>query len=357
MSKIAFQGPLKDRIASFLTLNRIMCQVGLRQCVGQKMAPDWDVLTETGIRFIRHQFTHAMTHKDINAGRTRFNSLLPKTPDVYDVSTQLSEDKTACWFTPKNGTSEAVVLYCHGGGYTFRGPVTYRFAEMLAHHLRARIYMPLYRLTPEHPHPAQAEDALAAWDALVAQYAPHQIAVIGDSAGGHMALILLQNLKARGQTQPALCVGLSPWVDIGARGASMTLNDPTDLVQGWMALQFGRWLAPDQHCNGAGLSPIHQDFSGLAPLYLQAGGREVLRDMIVDFATVQNEKGASIQLDLWDDMPHNFQAYDSTKSSSSQALERLAKTFHSFVGAQAAFAPHLDGVTQRAQLNANRSHR
>lgn len=324
MSSIAFQGATKHRIASFITLNRIMAYVAARHCIGIKMAKDWDILTEVGIRFVRHQFTHAMTCADINEGRARFNSLLLKTPDIYPVMMQDTEDKTAKWFIPDNCNTDAVVLYCHGGGYTFRGPLTYRFAQMLAHHTRARVYMPMYRLTPEHAHPAQAEDAMAAWRALSLHTEPNQIVVIGDSAGGHMALMLLQTLKQLGLDQPALCIGLSPWVDVGQRGDSMTTNNPTDLVQGWMAVTFGQWLDKEGMFTREDLSPIDHDFSGVAPIYLQAGGREMFRDMIVEFAETQLAKGASVQLDVWDDMPHNFQAYDSTKTSSAQALARIA---------------------------------
>jgi acetyl esterase/lipase len=332
MSSIEFQGPIRDRIASFLKLNRIMLYVTAQHTVGRKMAPDWDVLTEVGIRFIREQFTYAMTCRDIDDGWSRFNSLLTKTADVYDVTIREAADPAALWFIPDNCDTDAVVLYCHGGGYTFRGPVTYRFAEMLAHHTRARVYMPLYRMTPEHPHPAQAEDAVAAWRDLTRHTPADQIVIIGDSAGGHMALMLLQSLKRLGLEQPALCIGLSPWVDVGERGASMTANNPTDLVQGWMALQFGEWLDPDQRFGRQALSPIDQDFSGLVPIYMQVGGREMFRDMIFEFAEVQTAKGASIQLDAWDDMPHNFLAYDSTKASSQQALDRITKAFRGAVG-------------------------
>ena len=145
-----------------------------------------------------------------------------------------------------------------------------------------------------------------------------------------MALSLLQTLKAEGLPQPALCIGLCPWTDIGARGDSMRDNDAYDLVQGWMALRFGEWLDPDGRFGREALSPISHNYAGLAPLYLQSGGREVLRDMIGDFADVQKANDADVMLDLWEDMPHDFQAYDSLKSSSRAALTRirLAITSH-----------------------------
>lgn len=283
------------------------------------MAPDWDWLTETGIRFWRHQFTRAMAQRDMAQGRAILDSLLTTTDDVYAVTTQRSEG--GIWVTPDHIETDRVLLYLHGGGYTFGGPVNERFAEMFAHHTGARLYMPRYRLTPEHPHPAQAEDALAAWHHLRATHAAAQIVPIGDSAGGHMALTLLQSLRAISAPQPALCIALCPWTDIGARGASLRENDRYDLVQGWMALQFGTWL--DNGAGRAALSPILANYAGCAPIYLQAGGREVLRDMIVDFADVQAQNGADLMLDIWDDMPHNFQAYDSDKASASAALARI----------------------------------
>jgi acetyl esterase/lipase len=308
------------------------------------MAKDWDANMETGIRFVRHQFTKAMRHSDIKMGRKLFDSVQLQTDDTYAVSTSNAQVGNGLWYDPKRRDSDTVLLYFHGGGYTFHGGVSGRFAQILAHHTAARLFAPDYRLTPEHPYPAQAEDAMAAWDYLSAQVPAEKIVVIGDSAGGHMAQMLLQALKAQGKPQPALCIGLCPWTDIGDRGASLRNNDPTDLVQGWMALQFGHWLDPDQAYGREVLSPISYDYSGLAPMYLQAGGREVLRDMIIDFALEQKEKGAEVMLDLWPDMPHDFQAYDSMTASSQAALVRIRQAIDSRLS-EGAHLRGLQGVT------------
>lgn len=347
MGKIRFSGPPRYRLNSFLALNGIAIATFARHMMGRALNPAWSAEIEIGIRFWRHQFTKALSHPDISEGRKIFDSLQTETNDTYAVTTQACAAPRGHWHQPARPSGDAAVLYFHGGGYAFHGAISTRFAKMLAHHSNLRLFAPDYRLTPEHPHPAQAEDALAAWSYVSAQIPPRRIIVIGDSAGGHMALTLLQSLKTHGLPQPALCIGLCPWTDIGARGDSLHANDPYDLVQGWMALRFGEWLDPDGRFGRQALSPISHDFSGLAPIYLQMGGREILRDMIQEFTTEQIHNGADILLDHWPDMPHDFQVYDSLTVASRSALARIRAAIRAHLDSDNPFLPET-GIT-RAQ--------
>ena len=107
------------------------------------------------------------------------------------------------------GPGEHRVLYLHGGGYQVGSARAYR--GLLAHLSRATgapVHAPDYRLAPEHPYPAGAEDAHAAFRAL--RNAGHQaqrIAVVGDSAGGGLVMALLLRLRAAGEELPG-SVGL-----------------------------------------------------------------------------------------------------------------------------------------------------
>ena len=110
-----------------------------------------------------------------------------------------------------------------------------------------------------------------------------------------------------------------------------------------MALRFGEWLDPKGAFGREALSPINQDYAGLAPLYLQAGGREVLHDMIAEFAAIQTSNGADVTLDVWQDMPHVFQAYDSWTRSSREAIARICRVIE---GAISRHSPDDDDPTQ-----------
>src|SRR5207248_9273439 len=87
---------------------------------------------------------------------------------------------------------KTAVLYLHGGGYAVGSPATHRsLAAHLASALGAPVYVPDYRLAPEHPYPAALDDAEAAYlDLLSTGLAPERLAVAGDSAGGGLSLAL-----------------------------------------------------------------------------------------------------------------------------------------------------------------------
>lgn len=344
MPRIKFEGPLAFRISSFLALNKIALSTYTRRALRRRMEPTWDANLEIGVRFWRRQFSLALTAKDIETGRKILDCLQTETPDIYAVDCHDESNPAGTWYVPHCRASKATILYLHGGGYTFHGAMSRRFAAMLAHHIAAPVFSPDYRLTPEHPYPAQMEDAMTAWSFVKRKEPPDRIVVIGDSAGGHLMLSLLLSLKDAGQPQPALSIGLCPWTDIGDRGASLHDNDKYDLVQGWMALRFSEWLDPNGHYGRSALSPISYNFKGLAPLYLQAGGREILCDMIRDFAKKQAHDGATVLLDVWPSMPHDFQLLDSTQRPATEALARICSAVHRVVDRNAKF--QADAMTE-----------
>lgn len=338
MARIKMAGPLGLRISSALALNSIAISTYLRHLFGTKLDPDWDADMEIGVLFWRRQFTKALTCGDATKGRRILDSVQTETSDEYDVDVRISRDPAGRWYLPRQRKTEATVLYFHGGGYAFYGAMSFRFGEMLAHHIGAPVFAVDYRLTPEHSYPAQSDDALAAWGHLTETVSPRDIVFVGDSAGAHMALMLLQELKAMKRLQPAGAIALSPWTDIGDSGPHLHANDQTDLVQGWMAVRFGEWLNPGDKYKRAALSPIAHDYSDCAPLYLQAGGLEIFHQTAIEFAEVQSGKGASLMLDVWPKMPHDFQLYDSTQTASTEALQRISQVVRYFMGETECFS-------------------
>lgn len=327
MSRTILQGRLSHRLRSLYTSARVATQVGLRHLLGRRTLPAWPLLFEYGTLFWRAQFNHALRlQPDMPACRAYFDSLYAVFEDYADVTVRPSaaDEPRGHWYLPRTLHSDVTVLHFHGGGYAFHAAVSQHFARMLAHYLGAPVFAPDYRLTPEHAHPAQLEDGLAAYRFLLARgSAPRRIVLCGDSAGGHLALMTLAQLAGADLPQPLLTIGISPWTDIGRRGASQFGNDTYDMVQGYMTLLFADWLKGGQALDDAALSPMGQDYRGCSPIYLQAGGREILVDMIRDFARHAGTWDVAVRLDVWPDMNHEFHSYGQHLPSSHDALLRL----------------------------------
>src|SRR5262249_50867155 len=96
------------------------------------------------------------------------------------------------WVSPRSGGEPRLVLHFPGGGFTMGSSRAIRdLLARLALASNARVLSVDYRLAPEHPFPAGLDDVRAVWRAALEEFAPKQIVVTGDSAGGNLALGLM----------------------------------------------------------------------------------------------------------------------------------------------------------------------
>lgn len=175
-----------------------------------------------------------------------------------------------------------VILYLHGGGYVCGKTKTYfNFCGRLAKALDAEVWLPDYRLAPEHPFPAAIEDATASYELLLAKgWRPEQIIIAGDSAGGGLTLGTLLALRDAGRPMPRCAVVLSPFSDVRSTNPSITTNDETDWMLGKAMMEMGRGVyarTPHDALNPYA-SPALGDYTGLPPLFITVCEEECLRD-------------------------------------------------------------------------------
>lgn len=206
---------------------------------------------------------------------------------------------------PEDGPEHPRLLYLHGGGFVGCSPLTHRTITGAFARAGFRVFVPEYRLAPEHPFPAAIEDVVAAWTALSAEGAA---VVAGDSAGGNLALVLIAEAHRLGLRQPAAAALFSPVCDFLARGASHRDNVRSDAM--FRPELFAR-LAP-AYLDGADpadpcVSPIEADFTGFPPLLLHAAEREMLRDDSVALAERARAAGVRVDLKIWPVVAHTWQ--------------------------------------------------
>jgi acetyl esterase/lipase len=218
------------------------------------------------------------------------------------------------------------ILFLHGGAYIAGSAriyrhITWRFAVAA----EARLAAIDYRLAPEHPFPAALDDAAAAWRGLLDEGAdPRHCAVIGDSAGGGLALALALRSRDEGVPLPAAIVALSPWTDLAITGQSSRCNAVYDPVLksddlGMLAAQYlGRADPRNPYA-----SPLYGDPRGLPPTLFQVGSDEILRDDSERMAERMREAGCDVTLEIWPRMPHVWHGFAPVLPEARRAIARV----------------------------------
>ncbi len=217
------------------------------------------------------------------------------------------------------------LLYLHGGGFVIGSAETGAgVAGALAARTGATAYSLDYRLAPEDPFPAAVDDTLAAYRDLLDRAPADRIVVAGDSAGGGLAIAMLLAARDAGMPVPAGVAVFSPWVDLTLSGPSIESRDgddplftPADLT--WYAERYLPGPDRDVRARAPLASPALADLTGLPPMLVQVGGRELLLDDAVRLAARAAHDGVDIVLEVEAGAPHNVQ----TSVGSSPAAEVL----------------------------------
>lgn len=231
-------------------------------------------------------------------------------PHDMEVSYLTINSCAAELISPKASHTQRYVLYLHGGGFALGSLDTHRdLVTAFAKAADARVLAIEYRLAPDHPWPAGLEDSLAAYKWLLKQgVSPERLAVIGDSAGGGLAVALLQRLNQEQLAQPAACVLLSPWVDLSCSSPSIDLNAATDPLLNRVQMHaFAELYANKKPLDSPEISPLFGNLLGLAPLHVQVSAQEVLRDDARRLVEGVHKLGGKAELIESPWMPHVWQ--------------------------------------------------
>ncbi|QYJ74771.1 alpha/beta hydrolase [Shewanella sp. FJAT-52076] len=203
------------------------------------------------------------------------------------------------------------IFYVRGGGFCFKTPNAHgRFIADLCRELDADAYVPDYRLAPEHPFPAPLDDVLEGYQQFLSLWSGPFV-VMGDSAGGNLAMALLLQAKDMGLRLPECAVLLSPALDLGITGDSerlLSADDPFFSIDSLLRLR-GAYL---QGANPMDVraSPLHGDVRGLPPMLLLAGTRELLLEDSQRLAQKLQEAGTQVEHHFLAHMPHVFPLFE-----------------------------------------------
>jgi epsilon-lactone hydrolase len=190
----------------------------------------------------------------------------------------------------------------------------------------SRAYRAL-RARARNVHPGPVNDMARSYKWLLDQgIRPGHIALIGDSAGGALALTTILRAREQGLPLPAATMPISPWLDMEGTGETFETNAAKDLLvtRDVMQVMAGMFLGEAGNRQDTLANPLHADLKGLPPIYIQTGADETLLDDSRKLADLARRSGVEVTLEIVPEMQHVFQFLAGTAPEGDAAISRLA---------------------------------
>lgn len=227
------------------------------------------------------------------------------------------------WSTP-DADPDRKIVYFHGGGYCIGSRKSHRhIVSRLAKVSGLTVYVPEYRVAPEHPYPAGFEDTLLVYRRLASNTAPRHIAVAGESAGGGLTLALQVALREAGEELPAVSAVMSPWADLTNLGPISPEAMDIDYLRPETLEMFA-----EAYLNGNDpaihtISPLLADLSGFPPMLIQAGEAEILADTARRLAAKAKDCGVDVTLEMEPGLFHAWHLYCGLIPEADESIARV----------------------------------
>jgi len=213
-----------------------------------------------------------------------------------DVAIRWREGWAIYEVTPRRGAPIGDAVYLHGGAYIYEiSSVHWNLIARLASATSTRFTVPIYPLAPR----ATAADVVPAATDIVAdrisEVGADRLALMGDSAGGGMALAVALQLRERGLPAPRHTVLISPWLDVSMSDPGIPDLDRVDPILAPAGLTVAASLyrgALDER--DPLVSPMHGDLRDLGPITMFSGTHDILNVDARRFARLAAEAGLSL---------------------------------------------------------------
>lgn len=189
-------------------------------------------------------------------------------------------DVNVSYITPIEDEREnEVLIYLHGGAYV-SGPIKYqvRFIKKIVIKTLIPAYIVDYRLAPEFTYIEAINDVKSIYQYILNKYPNKKITLIGDSAGGGLALSFCLYLKDNNYPLPFQNVLISPWLDVSMSNEKINKQEVKhDVMLGMPGLiEAGKAYAGNTSTKDQLVSPMFGDLNGLPKSLITVGTKELL---------------------------------------------------------------------------------
>jgi acetyl esterase/lipase len=233
--------------------------------------------------------------------------------------------------TPLESDPAQVLVLMHGGGFALGSSRSHRkLACHLAKAAGTTAFVADFRLAPEHKFPAAIEDGVAVVRALrEAGHRVEDVNLVGDSAGGNLAIATVLKLRELGEPLPAQVLTMSPWLDMENTGSTIETNDATDFLIAREGLQanIDRYIEGVVSPTDPLANPLYADLTGFPRLYITAADTESLFDDSVRLHERAKAAGVDVAFSVGEGMQHVFPFLAGRHPRADEEIARMAEWY------------------------------
>lgn len=247
----------------------------------------------------------------------------------FKIKTIKNENFNCQWLYKNESDKKLTVFYIHGGAYlggnlsnarhnAFRYPL----------HTGCALFLVDYRISAAGAFPCALDDAVEAYKMMLRTLPKDaEVIIIGDSAGGGLALSLTKKLLEQKLKLPKKLILNSPWTDLTCSSASYVTNKYNDtiLTERFLKECARVYAGESKMLKNKYVSPVFSDFKGFPPVHIHVGTSEILLCDSINVAYKASADGAKVKLKVWNGMFHMFHYYEGLIPESTKVCEYIYK--------------------------------
>ncbi len=253
-----------------------------------------------------------------------------KVPDNVAIRKELINMVKSEWIIPEGAMKNKLIFYVHGGGYVSGSCDDHRsVVAKIAQRTGVTNLLYEYGVAPEDPFPTALNDSVRVYETVLEKgYHPEDIMVMGESAGGGLALALLLYLRDHDIPLPAAAVAITPWTDLSCSGESYHTKNNVSLAPANSWTVFSKYYVCNHDVKNPYISPLFGDLSGLPPLHINAGESDELFDDGRKFAEKAEEAGVDVTFCRGEDMVHCYPLLEPMFPEATEAMDDIVDFIH-----------------------------
>ena len=243
-------------------------------------------------------------------------SKMPETlQSKYDIQINEFNNRNVFTIEPKQFKNNNYIIYFHGGSYMAEiEDYHWNFIEKIIQNTGYSVIVPDYPLTPKYNYKDVFEMVEPLYKKIIKQINPENIVLMGDSAGGGLALALEQKLGEDGIDIPQQLILISPWLDVTMENPQIDEIQKYDKDLNKEALKVaGIAYAGRDGMDSYLVNPINGPVDKLKNVTIFTGTYDILNPDAKLFVEKANEQGVKINLKQYEGKPHIWLVKDDTE--------------------------------------------